>query len=124
MEAGTDLQERADASPDVGMAVGRLRNAGEDFEQRALPCPVAADDTDHFSALNLERDVFQCPDVGLLAPGAVIRGMPQSGPQAAKGRSEGVRDDITERLVRLPFPDPVLLCESLATNGYITHWFR
>ena len=49
--------------------------------------------------------------------------MLKSGAQAEKGRSEAVRDDITERLVRHAFPDPVLLSEFLATNGYVSHWF-
>ena len=51
------------------MAAGRLGDAGEDFEQCALPCPVAADDADHLSALDFERDIFQRPDVGLFAFG-------------------------------------------------------
>src|ERR1035438_10555959 len=105
------------------MAMGRLSDAGENFEQRALPCPVAANDADHFSTLDFERDVIQRPDVGLLPAGATVRGMPQSGAKAAKRRSEGVRNYITDRLVRFPFPDPVLLCESFATNGYVSHWF-
>jgi hypothetical protein len=54
------------------MAVGRRCDTREDFEQGALPCPVATDDADHFSALDFERNVIQRPDVGFLVATGTI----------------------------------------------------
>ena len=47
----------------VGVTFRGFGNAREDFQQRALPCSVAADDADDFTMLNVEADVFEGPDV-------------------------------------------------------------
>src|SRR5437879_441320 len=104
MEPGPNLQQRSDSSPDVGAAVSWFRNAREDFQQCALPCSVAADDADDFSALDLERNVVQRPDGWLLAIRLAGGRMQRSGVQAAKRRSKGVGDHIPQSLVGLPQP--------------------
>ena len=62
VEAGADLEQRADAAGDLGPAGGRLGDARQDLEQRALAGAVAADDPDHLARTDLERDVAQRPD--------------------------------------------------------------
>ncbi len=103
------------------MAVGRLGDAGEDLEQRALPCPVAADDADHFSALDLERDVFQCPDLGFFDATLLFEECRRAERRRRKGEATASVMTSRSALVTLPLPDAVLLGESLATNGYISH---
>src|SRR5690606_3665565 len=58
MEAGADLEERADAAADLGAAVGRLRDTSEDLEQGGLAGAVAADDANDLALLDLEVDVL------------------------------------------------------------------
>src|SRR5262249_32495603 len=62
VEAGADFQQAADAARDLDLALGRLGDAGEDLEQRALAGAVAADDTDHFATVHLEAYVLQGPE--------------------------------------------------------------
>ena len=62
MEAGADFQQAPDAAGDLGLALGRLGDAREDLEQRALAGAVAADDADHFTAVHLEAHVLQGPE--------------------------------------------------------------
>ena len=49
VEARADFEERADASVDLGDAEGRLGDARQDLQERALPGAVAADDADDFA---------------------------------------------------------------------------
>jgi hypothetical protein len=63
VEAGAYLQQRADPAADPAPAAGGLGDAREDLEQGALARAVAADDPHHLAALDLERDVFQRPQV-------------------------------------------------------------
>ena len=62
MEAGADLQQRADAAVELGAAGGRLRDPREDLQQGALAGAVAADDADDLAALDLEGDVLEGPE--------------------------------------------------------------
>src|SRR6476660_671928 len=49
VKTGADFQERSDAAVDVRPPAGRLRDAGENLQQGALPGAVPADQPDHFS---------------------------------------------------------------------------
>src|SRR5438309_1826477 len=54
MESGSDFEQRSYAAPDLYTAPGGLGDAGQNLQQRALARAIAADDPDHFSALDLE----------------------------------------------------------------------
>src|SRR5205814_234194 len=65
VESRPDLDQARHASSQHGLALGRLRDTGEDLEERRLACAVPADHAEDLSALELERDVPQRPeDVG------------------------------------------------------------
>ena len=61
VEAGPDLEQRADAAGHLGPAGARLGDPREQFQQRALAGAVVADQADRFAALDLEGDVFAAP---------------------------------------------------------------
>src|SRR5438093_7466374 len=91
MEAGSDLEQAADAATDLRATGGRRRDAREDPEQRRLPRSVLSDDPEHLALLELERDVLQRPDLGPpLAP--VLDPLDES-PRACGDR-------VAERVVR------------------------
>lgn len=62
MEAGADLQQGADTSLGTDNAGGGGGDAGEELQQGGLAGAVLADDTDDVALLDIEGDVFQCPD--------------------------------------------------------------
>ncbi len=66
MEAGADLQERRHAAADADFSAGRLGDAAQDLEQRALAGAVAADDADDLARLDREGDVLERPELGLI----------------------------------------------------------
>ena len=61
VESGIELQVNADPAVDVGKTLGRLGDAREDFQQRALARAVAADDADHLARPGLEGHVLERP---------------------------------------------------------------
>ena len=63
VEAGAHLQQAADPTMDLSLPLCRLGDPRKDFEQRALPCTVAADDADDFAVLDFEGDVLESPNV-------------------------------------------------------------
>src|SRR5205809_8144059 len=52
MEPGSDLQQGADASVELGEPGRVLGDTGEDFQQCALCGPVSTDDSGDFAALD------------------------------------------------------------------------
>ena len=48
-------------------AAGRLGDPAQNFQQRALAGPVAADDADDLAGLNGKRHVLERPEFGALA---------------------------------------------------------
>src|SRR5436190_23365604 len=64
MEPGSDLQQGADASVELGAPGRGLGATGEDFQQCALSGPVSTDDSGDFAAFDFERAVPQGPDAG------------------------------------------------------------
>ena len=69
MKPGADFKERRDA-PAHDRAAGRgLGDAGEELEQRRFASAVAADDAQHFSGLDRERDVAQRPELAFFGFG-------------------------------------------------------
>ena len=63
MKAGADLEQACDTSPELHPPPGRLGDAAEDFEERALAGAVAADDAQYLPALDLEADILQGPEL-------------------------------------------------------------
>ena len=65
LETGAQFQQRGKASADDQLAVSGFKNAGDEFEQRALAGTVGTDNAHAVAARNGERDVAQRPeDVG------------------------------------------------------------
>ena len=62
VEAGADLQQGGDPAADLHAPGSRLGDPREDLQQGRLPGSVAADDSHHFPARDLERDVVERPD--------------------------------------------------------------
>ena len=63
VEAGAHLEQRADAPTDLDSTLGRLGDAREHLEQRALACAIAADHADDRARGDVERDIFERPDL-------------------------------------------------------------
>src|SRR5581483_1338309 len=61
VEPGADLEQRADASADVDIALGRLRDPREDLQERRLAGAVTADDSRRNTLRNLEVEVVERP---------------------------------------------------------------
>ena len=61
VEAGAELQQRADPALRPHPARRRLDDPRDDPEQRRLSRAVAADEADGLTARDVERDVLQCP---------------------------------------------------------------
>ena len=49
MDAGADVEQRADAASRARLAAGRVRDPGEDLQQGGLARPVRPDDPDRLS---------------------------------------------------------------------------
>ena len=61
VEAGAELEERAEPAVHDEPPRRRPRRPGEDLEQRALPRAVPSDDPERRAALELEADVLERP---------------------------------------------------------------
>jgi hypothetical protein len=70
VEAGAELQERADAAADGDGAARRPDDPGEQPQQGRLAGAVAADEAHRLAAPDLERHVPERPDVGRLGAAA------------------------------------------------------
>src|SRR5689334_21114937 len=69
METRPDLDECGHRAPDDDPSASRRRDAGEQLEQRALPCTVAADDAQGSAARHVEADVLKRPEDVRSPPG-------------------------------------------------------
>src|SRR5688572_20748016 len=58
VETCANLEERTNSSVNLRAALGRLGDAAQYFQQRALTRAIAADDPDNFTAFDFERDVL------------------------------------------------------------------
>ena len=64
MKARADLEQAADAPPDLRAPPRRRGDPRQDLQQRRLARAVLADDPEDLSLLDLERDVVEGPDLG------------------------------------------------------------
>ena len=110
VEAGADLEQRADAAVDPGRARGRLDDARQQLQKRALAGAVQADDADVLAAADLERRVPQRPELVLAM--AVSSGRRSSEPNPSARRSRRL-------LCRWAVPSRVPLAEALDLDGGI-----
>src|SRR5262249_41851473 len=63
MEAGAELEQRADAAADVHASRRRLDDPRDQPQESRLPGSVPADEPDRAAGLDLERNVLQRHDV-------------------------------------------------------------
>ena len=61
MKSCADLEERPGTSVDIRMPVTRLRDPRQNFQQRALPSTVPADDPNRLTTLDFERKILEGP---------------------------------------------------------------
>ncbi len=115
MKAGADFEQAADAPADDGAAFGRLGDAGEDFQERALARAVAADDADDFAALDLEGDVAERPE------GFLVGGRPQAAREPVERRGGQAADFLPARARLLQRADPVALAEVVHFDDRVGH---
>ena len=64
VEAGAELEQRADGSADGYPACRRLDDPGDEREERRLPGAVPSDEPDRLAGFDSERHVSKRPDVG------------------------------------------------------------
>ena len=62
VKAGADLEQAGDAAAQHDPPLGRLGDAAQDLEQRALAGAVAADDAQDLALLDLEADILERPE--------------------------------------------------------------
>ena len=75
VETRAHLQEGADAPAGADGAHRRARHLGQEFQERALPRPVLADDTHDISLFDLEVDVPEGPDILAVARHGPVVGL-------------------------------------------------
>src|SRR5215471_3983867 len=61
METRSHLQQRCNTTTNLCETGGRFGDSRKYFQQSTLACTVAADETDHFSSLDLHRKVLESP---------------------------------------------------------------
>src|SRR5262249_19583828 len=83
VEAGAELEQRADATADVDPPRRRLDDPSEQPEQRRLPRAVPADDADRTAGLDADRDVAKGDDL--------LAGEPPSGEREVLQRPHRLR---------------------------------
>ena len=121
MKARAHFQQRPDAPVHIGVALGRLGDARENLQQRALARAVAPDDAHDLAVLDLERHVLQRPDF-FLQPGSAVGLAAQQAPRALEWRGEGIGQRVAQGAVALLLAaDAVQLAQTLNTNGNVAH---
>ena len=108
----------------VDAARGRLGDAAEDLQQRALARAVAADDADDLALLDLEGDVLQRPellDLVALDDGAPAGHVPRLARQVAHASREHVAQRGVAFRLRGVVADEVALAEALDGDDDIGH---
>src|SRR5215469_1776687 len=100
MEPSSNLQQAADSSAQPGPPLGRLSDATEYLQERALPGPIAADDADDLAFLDLETYILERPeflDFAALRHVMAVRNLDR----LAREIQQPVSDDVAERRVVL-----------------------
>ena len=115
VEAGANLEQRADPSRDLCEPRGRIRNSGEHLQQRRLPRAVATDDSDGITGGNLERDVAKSPQNVAVRNSVFIRSTADEAPACGGDR-------VARRAEIAPLSEAVLLSELVGANRWYWHY--
>ena len=93
MKAGADLEQARHPPIELHVAARRRRDPRKNFEQRALPGAVRADDAHDFARRDLEADVPQRPE----SSAVFLSGEP---PEPAQGRGK----ELPQRVAKVRRP--------------------
>ena len=93
MKPGSYFQQAGHPALHFDPAGCRLGDPAEDFEERRFARAVASNDADDVSALDLERDVLERPELLVTGIGRIFS------LQGAKRSPGGIDQDIAESLV-------------------------
>ena len=114
MKPGSDLQQAAHAAAQLGVALGRIRDACQNREQRRFPGAVRPDDPEYFAAPNVKADIAQGPDLASQRRVACI-----STP-SMESQAHTVAEALRTRLR----PDAVLLPQPVRGDDDVVHRAR
>src|ERR1035437_253204 len=121
MESGADLQQAADSSPDVYVAIRRLGDAGQHLQQGAFARTVASDDTNDFALADIERNIIKSPNVTAVLSVSPA-GARKRGAYAPKRRCHHLGNLIAKRgMPLLGISNLVLLGKTSGGNYDLTH---
>src|ERR1035441_6355349 len=110
MEAGADFEEAADTSVNFRPAGGGFCNARKDFQEGSFTSTVATDETDNFTLLDFEGNVFQSQE-------NFIFGAAEDGQR----RFQHAAEMITEERALLKSAAMVALAETFAMDYDCAH---
>ena len=114
VKAGADFEQGAHLATKKGSTRGRIGDAGENLQERALARPVATDQPDQLASLDLEVDILQRPEVILLIV-----------PAGKLGVLLPVMADIVPKVTLFTtFGDEVALADTLAADGDVVRGHR
>src|SRR6266850_519316 len=127
MKTGADFKQRTDAAVYLGTSFGWLGNPGENFQQSALPCPVASDDAHDFALLHFKGKIVESPDIvrlriadrGLRISITVRIGNRRA--QATKRRTGSVSNNVSQRSIAFQLANAVLLAQAFTFDCDFTH---
>ncbi len=123
VEAGAHFEQTGDAAMEFDAAISGVGDAGEDFEEGTLACPIATNDAHYFAALDFKGDVLQCPDdvFGVVAIFAKAGQLAQAA-QVARRVAQLVQQRPGKGVVLLFFgANAVTLAQILNTDSNIRH---
>src|SRR5712692_9999002 len=123
VESSAHLQQGTNPAPHLGMALGRLGDARENLQERALARPVTPDYTDGLAMSYLEGGVPESPE-SLVHIGRADGPTAQQCACPAKRGQKRIGKRLRQSSVCILLPgDVVLLAKTLCTDDIATHWF-
>src|SRR6185312_8797681 len=89
MKAGSNFQQTCHSRPHHYSSLGRISDARDYFQQRALAGAVPADNADDVPFVDVERDVFQSPKMffGICVREILSAKAPKCSPLSRQSRS-------------------------------------
>ena len=114
MKARANFEQAAHPAANLRAAFGRLRDAREDLQERALTGAVVADHPEHLAGGHLQRHVAQCPDRVVDRPGA-------AGSQPAQRSGDGASQRIAQRTVAFALSDSVAFAQAFNADRVLAH---
>src|SRR5256885_13057521 len=123
MEPGSDFEQTGGLPLDLDPPLARFRDAGQDLQECALACAVAADYAENLAALDFEVNVLECPKL-LFPLGSNRR---SSAEQIGRRAGEALGfagDHVAQGCVALMLRlvvDNIFLAETLGTDYDVGH---